>query len=112
MEYSKKLLHLEFFEGTSLTDEKTHGIFNLVMFPSIPRAKGVRWPSWPLEGVAACWDLREGDGGGRGGGEDRFLGLVLHNRTACSLDCSRGRVCDCSEIRWGSHKYFGIRNKL
>lgn len=43
----------------------------------IPRAKSAKWLSWLLEGVPTCWNLREGDGGGCGGKEVRFLGLVL-----------------------------------
>lgn len=43
----------------------------------ISRSKGAKWQYWLLEGVPACWDLREGDGDGCGVKEAHFLGLFL-----------------------------------
>lgn len=81
----KMLLHPVFFEGASLPGEKTHGICNLVMCPSVRAANDdARWPSHLLERVPAC--LRDGDGGFHGGREAHFLGLVPSNRTSHSLD--------------------------
>lgn len=88
------LLYPVFFEVISLPGEKTLGICNLVMCPSVQAANDdARWPSSLLERVPAC--LRDGDGGVRGGREAHFLGLVPSNRTLHSLDRERGRVYNC-----------------
>lgn len=48
-------------------------------------------------GPPGSWNLREGDGGGFGGKEVHFLGLVLSELFA--LWTIKGSECDCSGLR-------------
>lgn len=106
----KMLWHPVFFKRASLPDEVTHGIFNLVMCPSVPAVKGARWP-WLLEGVAACWTLREGDGGGRGS-RVACARVLFHPQgflLSGPLKVASVPLC----WAWvGSPEYFGVSIKL
>lgn len=94
------------FRGTnsnlnSLPNEKTHMkslTWSCVLV--IPRAKGAKWPSWLLEGSASMLGSQRRYGGGCGGKEAHFLGLVLSELFALWTIKGSECVTDCSGLRW------------